>query len=198
MKRIALGALPWERVANESGFPRAHIYSVTERLQLLERGQALPPISGRTMDHKAIRVSDYRGRKNIVLVFSHNRSDERFDDLISALASRYGEIQMENAEALGVIAGNAAEYGSRQRYASVPFPLLLDEDNSAHRSVGAVDSNGHAAAGVCITDRYGQVYFAERCSDAGCASANDILEWLRFIEIQCPECGVSEWPQTGS
>jgi hypothetical protein len=49
-------------------------------------------------------------------------------------------------------------------------------------------------AAICIADRYGEVYFSEFCSDTACTSADNVLEWLRFIEIQCPECGVPEWP----
>ncbi len=46
---------------------------------------------------------------------------------------------------------------------------------------------------------------AERLAWAICATylpahgsalprANEILDWLVFINVQCPECGVPEWP----
>jgi hypothetical protein len=56
----------------------------------------------------------------------------------------------------------------------------------------AEDTELHRAA-ICIADRYGEVYFSAFFSDT-VPSADSVLEWLRFIEIQCPECGVSEWP----
>jgi len=153
------------------------------------RGQALPEISGTSPDGSIIRVSDFRGRRNVVVIFSDQESDSPIQKLIQTVANRNDEIRNENAEIVIVAAGPTG---------SVPFRAISDDRYKLHRTIGAVDSVGNALAAVCIADRYGEVYAAEFCSDTRCLSADDILDWLEFIEIQCPECGVAEWPWTGS
>jgi hypothetical protein len=76
------------------------------------------------------------------------------------------------------------------RSLSVRHGEIQDED----AEIIIVEHNTLDRAAVCIADRYGEVYFSEFCSDISCTSADNVLEWLRFIESQCPECGVSEWP----
>jgi hypothetical protein len=75
------------------------------------------------------------------------------------------------------------------------FPVLIDSDAYIHHSVGAVDAAGCATPAVFVTDRFREIY-ATYVSSEGSAlpSAEKVIDWLRFINIQCPECGVSEWP----
>jgi len=164
---------------------------MSENRNLPARGDSLPNIAGMTLDGPRIHISDFRGRKNVVLIFSGRQSDGRIQELISALAVGYRDIQDENAEVVFVSAGGVKQTASARH---LPFPVLLDDNGEMHGAIGAIDSNGGESAAVCIADRYGEVYFAVSCSAARCPSAGDILDWLRFIEIQCPECGVSEWP----
>ena len=44
-------------------------------------------------------------------------------------------------------------------------------------------------AGLCVADRYGIIYFVEAASDVSALPpASTVVEWLEYIEIQCPEC----------
>ncbi len=129
----------------------------SKALTLPTRGEDLPGIWGAATDGRRVHTWDLHGRKNIVVIFSGEQSNEPVQELVRALSIRRGEIQDEDAE------------------------VILGE-NVLHR------------AAICIADRYGEVYFSDVCSDTVCLSVDNVLEWLRFIESQCPECGVSEWP----
>jgi len=76
-----------------------------------------------------------------------------------------------------------------------PFPILVDSDAHIHRRVGATDAAGQPAPALFVTDRFREIY-ATYVSAKGSAlpSAKEIMDWLLFINIQCPECGVPEWP----
>ena len=75
--------------------------------------------------------------------------------------------------------------------ANLPFPLLVDEDGRIHRSAGAADKSGHPAIAIYITDRFGEVFAVYRAAEGQTMpSAQEIIKWLTFINIQCPEC----WP----
>jgi hypothetical protein len=63
-----------------------------------------------------------------------------------------------------------------------------------HRSLGALDRSGVPRLALYVTDPYGEVFAAWRTL-AGDASptAQEILDWLEFINRQCPECFPPEW-----
>src|SRR5438094_97027 len=76
------------------------------------------------------------------------------------------------------------------------FPVLVDDGAHIHRNVGATDAAGRPAPAVFVTDRFREI-FAAYLPGHGAAlpGAKEILDWLVFINIQCPECGVPEWPR---
>ena len=163
---------------------------MNSRESLPERGEILPEISGTTLDGLSLNLWSLRGHKNLVLIFSGRSTDNPVHELIRSVAKRYVEFRDRDSEVVAVIAGASPQ-------SSLDLPIMDDEQNRLHRVIGAVDSSGNALAAVCIADRFGEVYDAELCADAGCLSADDLLEWLEFIEIQCPECGIAEWPLAG-
>jgi hypothetical protein len=76
----------------------------------------------------------------------------------------------------------------------LPFPLFVDEDG-VHRRLGATDSEGEISPALYITDRYGEVFAAYRSTAGqGMPRAGELLNWLAFINSQCPECESPEWP----
>jgi hypothetical protein len=45
-----------------------------------------------------------------------------------------------------------------------------------------------------VLDRYGAPYAATVANEPGDEDLHtELLEWLDYIELQCPECGVAEW-----
>jgi hypothetical protein len=55
----------------------------------------------------------------------------------------------------------------------------------------------HATAGdacILIADRWGKIHARlEAHSASPRALAVDAADWLEFIQMECPECGVPEW-----
>lgn len=109
-------------------------------------------------------ASDFRGRRNLVLIFAGtNGEDWR---LLSELRDARDELREEES-AICVVA--EAEPETRAPY-------------------GALAADGSPRAALYITDRYGEIYFAAH-PERGQAlpSAAEVLDWLRFINSQCPE-----------
>jgi peroxiredoxin len=155
----------------------------------------LPELVGTSIDGRDVHTSGFHGRKNLVLVFSGEQSNHRSQELICELAGRYSEVQNETSEIVAVISGSLSEVVRMECNRNLPFPVPANRNGALHRKFGAADFNGKPLAIVCIADRFGEIYFTELCGDETCPSTDDILDWLRFIEIQCPECGVPEWPR---
>jgi peroxiredoxin len=68
----------------------------------------------------------------------------------------------------------------------LPFMLLADEGGSTTRRL----LGGEAAhAALCVADRYGIISHLEIvASSADLPPAQTAVEWLDFVQIQCPEC----------
>jgi hypothetical protein len=75
----------------------------------------------------------------------------------------------------------ASDIASRLK---LPFVVLADEDGSTTRRM--VGDSTRAA--MCVADRYGSaVYVERRASLAELSGARTALDWLDFIQMQCPE-----------
>ena len=144
---------------------------------------------------KHISLSDYRGSSNLVLVFAGGGAGSSDVKSLAEIAADYPHIHEEQAEVLAVMQCTPEKAARIKQEANFPFPLLVDEDGRIHRSAGAVDGQGHPATAIYITDRFGEVFAVYRAAEGqAMPRARDIVEWLSFINSQCPECGVPEWP----
>jgi len=48
---------------------------------------------------------------------------------------------------------------------------------------------GIPSPGVAVADRWGEIYFIHAADRADALpTADDVLDWLRFVQMQCPEC----------
>ena len=48
---------------------------------------------------------------------------------------------------------------------------------------------GIPSPGVVIADRWGEIYHVEGADHASdLPTADDLIEWVRFVRLQCPEC----------
>jgi peroxiredoxin len=145
-----------------------------------------------TLGHE-IKLSDYRGRANLVLIFGDRQ--EPTTSLAALLANEYAEIRNEQAEVLLVLQSSLARAARMQRELKLPFPVLSDQDGHLHCNIGAIDSQQNPGTTVYITDRFGEVFGVYRtCEGTPLPSLKEILDWLEFINSQCPECGAPEWP----
>lgn len=114
-------------------------------------------------------ISDYRGRRNLVLVFA-GESREQVTALLDGLARERSELDYWEAQV--VVIGN----GGEDRFA-----VAAEESSELRARYGA-----ERAAAVVITDRYGEIMFAAREGDPW-PSAAEVIGWLEYIVAQCPE-----------
>ncbi len=76
-----------------------------------------------------------------------------------------------------------ARLGDRERELTAHDTLLL--------VVGPHDRGADAfpAPGLVIADRWGGVRFvAHPADDEGLPAVGEVIDWLRFVQVECPEC----------
>jgi peroxiredoxin len=123
-----------------------------------------------------------RSKYNLVLGFLTNGPQAA--SYLRDLAHLYPDILGHQARVIAVL--NTDLETTRQISAALdlPFTLLSDEHGqTAPRILGQANR-----AGLCIADRYGVTYSIQPApTTATLPPASTALEWLEFIEIQCPE-----------
>lgn len=159
------------------------------------RGQVLRDFALPSAAGKRVQLSDCRGRANLVVVLAGARGSQPRVELLRQLASRHADILEQETQVMAVLCCPREQAQAIKARAQLPFVVLADSDGAVHRSLGALDRSGVPRRAVYVTDRYGEVFAAWR-TFAGDASptAQEILDWLEFINRQCPECFPPEWP----
>lgn len=164
--------------------------SLSSPNELPVKGRRLHDFELRSSVGNKIRLSDFRGRSSLVLVFTDDR--QQTTELLAALAARYPDFKHEQAEVLAIAIAGQVEQHQNLR---LPYPVLLDEHGRVHREFGATDAQEQAAAAVYVTDRFGEVIWLYRTREGQkLPTAIDLLSWVEFINNQCPECEPPEWP----
>jgi peroxiredoxin len=154
----------------------------------------IPEFTLPSSEGTATRVSDFRGRRNLVLAFADEPEREGWLELASALARREADLRREEAEVLIVLRASVAAAASVKARENLPFRLLADADGRIHALFG-VGAGAMAPPVVYLTDRFGEVFSVQPAAQAlPLPAAREILDWLAFVNSQCPECGAPNWP----
>lgn len=142
-----------------------------------------------------VSLSHYRGRANLVLVLVGEHVGNPDLRILSEIAADYAQFRDEQAEVLAILQSSQQAAVDILRQANPPFPLLIDEDGRIHRSAGAADACGRPSAAIYVIDSFGEVFAVYRTAEGETMpTAQEIVKWLSFINMQCPECEHPEWP----
>ncbi len=141
---------------------------------------------------KTILLSEYRGRRNMVLVLAGE--SELADKLLCEVARHQPELNEDETLALAIVAGAPERAANLKRALHLNFEVLADMDARVHRSLGAEDRKGRILPAVFITDRFGEVFAVfNPAQGASLPGFEEIHGWIDLINRQCPECGPREW-----
>lgn len=153
-------------------------------------GQLFPEAMLVAADGSQVTLSDFKPEWDLVMLMLG--ADEvlapAMTSLLDVLAEGRAAVEAEDGKVLAVYAGQRAAEGWHW-----PFPLLLDRDGALHRRVGAVSEADQPAPALYVTDHYREIYASLRPGERGWPTrANDVVQWLVFVNIQCPECNAPE------
>ena len=115
-------------------------------------------------------ISDYRGRRSLVLVFT-GEPQRPISRLLSELAAEAAELEFLEAQV--VVIGRGAAHG---------FVSAAEDTPELRKRYGAEQG------AVLVTDRYGEILYAARATQGEkLPQAREVLGWLEFALAQCPE-----------
>ncbi len=155
------------------------------------------PASGRMLnaftlpdsEGRAVSIWSYRQRLNLVLFFHHGSACSDCHEMLRELAAHASVFRDEEAAILAVGPDHPGEARHLAASLSDAFPILSDPPAEA------AARQGLGVPSLIISDRFGEIWAAwTGGGHEALPSGEEIRRWLEFVELQCPECGVAEWP----
>jgi hypothetical protein len=111
-----------------------------------------------------------------VLVTMHDGQCTECIDYVTAIAAIRQPLESWGADTAVISPGSG---GPAPDLANIGMPVLGDP--------GHVIADGRLT--VIIVDEWGEIYFtSEPEGPHGIVAPDEVVEWVRFIAIQCPEC----------
>jgi peroxiredoxin len=150
------------------------------------KGELLPDFELLTVDGALTRISEVHGRKTMVLIITGDSTS----DLLSycrQLAEGLESFRVEEANVFVVVRGEAADAGGFARSSGLLNAVFGDRDGRAHARIGNAPT-------VFVTDRHGEIFAVFHSEAAPLPSADELLKWVQFVNMQCEECFPPEWP----
>jgi peroxiredoxin len=159
-------------------------------------GDQLPTFSLPSTANEQIGPATFKKRRNLVVVLFQDSSCEPCRKFLSEMIQRRDDYLDVDAEIIAVDLDSLDKARGLAMELNLPFPLLADPSGEAARQFIIPGSRGEVPKfSAFVADRFGEIYAEYLSSDAArLPSQDDILGWLHLIDIQCPECGVPEWP----
>ena len=151
-------------------------------------GEIVPELTLLSTAGASVRVSDYRSKRNLILIFCGAVNSASARRVVRRVSELYAEFVAEEAEVFAVVQGAGDEAEDLDGSCNPPFPILLDKDRHAHELFGIRSSEQHSLPAVCVVDRFGELRHVSRAAGSQPSGfARDILEWVRYINLECPE-----------
>ena len=123
-----------------------------------------------------------RSKFNLVLAFVP--ADPDGDAYLRDLAAVHSDILERDARLMVVVPLGLDDARALASRLVLPYALLADEGGATtSRMLGETNR-----AALCVADRYGAIYSLDLAADASTLpQVSTAIEWLDFVQIQCPE-----------
>jgi thioredoxin-dependent peroxiredoxin len=129
----------------------------------IEVGQDAPDFSATTNSGREVKLSDFKGQKNVVLVMYPGDETASCTRQLCAFRDDFPRFQNTDTEVFGV---NPADAESHQRFIDkngFPFDLIVDENRQIAQSYDSVMLMGFVVKRTVIAiDKEGKIAFFKR------------------------------------
>jgi peroxiredoxin len=160
-------------------------------------GRAIPTVAVPTTDGGSFSLGELRGRRQAALLLAHGAGCLRCLGYARQLSRQREALDAAGATIVVVVEG-PAESAAEWAEALEPGSVLVGDPDGAWKA--AVARHLDVSAGdttLVLLDRYLAPRVVTHARDAGgLTDPSEATDWLRFIELECPECsGEIEWPE---
>jgi len=129
--------------------------------EMLSVGQIAPAFSATDQAGNPVSLSQFRGKKNVVLVFYPGDDTPGCTKQLCAVRDDFIQFQQKDVAVFGVNPQNAESHERFVQKYDFPFPLLVDQDKDMIMKYGA-KGKAWTQRTVYGIDKQGVIVFAER------------------------------------
>lgn len=150
-------------------------------------GRLFPDATLPTLAGTSLSLDSYRAQRDlVVLMLGGGSLPPAASYLLAQLTDLRAELEMEESQVIAIVADVPSHWVGEWPY---PFPLAFDADARLHHRVAAIGDADQPEVALYITDRYREIFaMLFLGEDDWPTDARSVIEWLTFINIQCPEC----------
>ncbi len=161
----------------------------------LELKKVVPWFELISTQNKKISVWDYKQKRNLIILFFRNVESQSSQKYLLELNTGYKDFVELKTE---IVAISSDYIESLKKFADkldILFPMLSDENGEVINKYTYKDDSGkYPMPSIFITDRFGALYYQTIAQDESeLPDKNALLDWVDFIERQCPECPFNAW-----
>jgi peroxiredoxin len=151
----------------------------------LSVGELIPSFTACTRAGREITRRQYKGRRHLVLIFTHGAACAGCRTLLAALAAGYDACRAEGAEVLAFVpVATTAGAGDP----AAPFPVLVVPPELYGR-FGALAADGAVQPALYLADRYGEVVW-RALGDHDDSHAIKVAEIVPLVERLAMVCAL--------
>ncbi|HEX2979933.1 MAG TPA: redoxin domain-containing protein [Anaerolineaceae bacterium] len=151
-----------------------------DRKAQLHPGQMMPDFELRSSTGQSLRLSDFRNRNNLVLIFPEAAQRDHLPDYLAELEDKQSDFKDESTRVLLILPPGDQPFANEMVYS--------DPVGSAYPAVSAADYLLKPGSVAIVVDRFGEIDAIFRQEPGEALPPGDVLlEEVRFIELQCPE-----------
>ena len=156
------------------------------RLMALRVGQTAPDFDVNASSGQRLRLSDFRGKKNVVLYFYPGDFTLVCTRETCGFRDSYEELASKDTEVIGVSIDSDESHERFAKEYKVPFALVSDADKSLAQKYSAASMlsriTGKTARVTYVIDKKGQVagvFESELLADKHVEGVRDLIQKLR-------------------
>jgi peroxiredoxin Q/BCP len=150
---------------------------------MLREGATAPDIDVELDDGTRFRLSEQKGKKNVVLYFYPKDFTPGCTREACAFRDNYADVQQYDAIIVGVSTDSAEQHKAFRERHGLPFPLIPDPDKRVVRAYDADGLFGITTARVTyVIDKQGVIRAALRHDFAVGRHLPEVMDALREIE----------------
>ncbi|MEB3286648.1 MAG: peroxiredoxin family protein [Vampirovibrionales bacterium] len=152
-------------------------------LRIPKPGSVAPGIQVKTAEGTTLTLTQYKGKKNVVLVFYQGHFCSVCAHQLANLQSHYGDFKLQEAEIIAISADSQYLALRTQGELGLSFPVVPDSAKSiiARYGVANVAKQGIAWPSAFIIDKQGKLRFSYADSRGHRLHSNELLSQLSNI-----------------
>jgi len=148
----------------------------------LQVGDVAPDFELPASGNQTIKLSDYRGKKNVLLAFYPFAFSPVCSLQLPGLQQQLGQFQSLNTEVLGISVDSKHSSAAFAEHLHLDFPLVSDFNKEITRAYGVLREGGFAERALFVIDRAGKIAYAHINAIGEVPDNEPVFEVLRRLQ----------------